>query len=326
MVNQMDAEKIKLDATKLANDTDSDILFYSGPIEKPFDDRLITACCEAKRRTNVLFILCTYGGDPDAGYRIARVLQKKYEKFTILIDGTCKSAGTLITVGANEVVMSDHAEIGPLDIQLGKKDELWETDSGLTVLSAIEALEKKSFDLFETCFLNLKTRSNGQITLKTATEMASKLAIGTISPIVAQIDPMHVGEVSRAMNIGLEYGKRLSSISKSTESASLLKLANAYPSHGFVIDIEEAKELFRDVREPTSQESDLLKELGFITRIPRSDPTLFYLSEEVKEAANEGDQQGNDSQGGIGDGGTIPSADEAPKTATVSKISGGTKT
>lgn len=294
----MDIEKITEIATSLADENDADILLYNGSIGRPYDAKVIDECRNAKRRRNVVLILCSYGGDPSAGYRIARCLQQKYTKFTVLIDGACKSAGTLMTVGAHEIVMSDHGEMGPLDIQIGKKDELWETDSGLTVLSAIEALEKKSFDLFESCFLNLKSRSGGRITLKTATEMASKLAIGTVSPIVAQIDPMHVGEVSRAMNIGLEYGSRLAKTSKNTFDNTLQKLANSYPSHGFVIDREEAKELFENVRTPTDKEYELLNLLAHVSKIPNQEQTYFiYLSDQLEEKSNEGNNKGNDPEG-----------------------------
>jgi ClpP class serine protease len=108
-------------ATKLADATDSDVLLYSGDIERPYDDKLLDLCMERRRRKNVLLLLCTSGGNPDAAYRMARGLQDNYEKFTLLIGGRCKSAGTLIDIGAHELVMADHAELGPLDVQLGKE-------------------------------------------------------------------------------------------------------------------------------------------------------------------------------------------------------------
>jgi len=302
-------------ATEIANEHDSDIYFYAGAIGRPFDDKVIDEVRGVKRRTNVILILCTFGGDPSAGYRIARCLQQKYEKFSILIAGTCKSAGTLVTVGAHEIVMSDLGEMGPLDVQVDKKDELWEADSGLTVLSAIKALEEKSFDLFEACFLNLKRRSGGQITLKTATEVASKLAIGTVAPIIAQIDPMYVGEASRAMNIGLDYGSRLSEISKNAYDDTLQKLANSYPSHAFVIDREEAKELFLKVREPSEKESLLLDSLGSDARYPSQEPMFGYLSSSLEEVAHEGNEGENSERRETSNGNSTP-ASEDPESGT----------
>ncbi|MHB8327841.1 MAG: SDH family Clp fold serine proteinase [bacterium] len=314
-------EKVKSVATALANEQDADILIYNGAIEKPFDEKVIDECCNAKRRKNVILILCTYGGDPSVGYRIARCLQQKYENFIIWIDGPCKSAGTLLAVGAHEIVISDHGELGPLDVQIRKKDELWETDSGLTILSAIKALEEKSFDLFESCFLNLKSRSGGRITLKTATDLASKLAIGTMTPIIAQIDPIHVGEVSRAMNIGLEYGKRLSKFSKNSNEDTLQQLTNAYPSHEFVIDREEAKTMFNKVREPAPQENKLIELLGYnVTRKPQQEPVFVYISEPFKEMQNENHNEGNDKKGSENSGSAIPESGQAITKKTSSQV------
>ena len=194
--------------------------------------------------------------------------------------------------------MSDHGEMGPLDVQVGKKDEIWETDSGLTVLSALKTLEERAFDLFETGFLNLKMRSQGRITTKTATELAATLAIGAISPIVAQIDPMHVGEVSRAMKIGLDYGTRLAGHSKNPNARTLDTLTNEYPSHGFVIDREEAQSLFNKVREPNESEIELIELFGYNAREPNLEsPLIAYVSEPCGESTNESNNEENPGAG-----------------------------
>jgi hypothetical protein len=72
--------------------------------------KMIRTCHEAKRRPNLILLLVTEGGDPDAAYRISR-----YEKFSCLVSGYCKSAGTLLLLGANQLIFSEHGEIGPLE-------------------------------------------------------------------------------------------------------------------------------------------------------------------------------------------------------------------
>lgn len=63
-------------------------------------------------------------GDPNAGYRIGRALQHNYDDVTLLVVGPCKSAGTLIAIAANKLVIGDMGELGPLDIQLKKMMKL----------------------------------------------------------------------------------------------------------------------------------------------------------------------------------------------------------
>ena len=89
-------------------------------------------------------ILFTEGGDADAAYKISRLLQQWYGQFTCFLPGYCKSAGTIVLMGANEIVINDDGEMGPVDIQMAKKDELAEYQSGLTVLTALTALHDKA--------------------------------------------------------------------------------------------------------------------------------------------------------------------------------------
>ncbi|MGB8097085.1 MAG: hypothetical protein WCF17_08015, partial [Terracidiphilus sp.] len=168
-----------------------------------------------------MLILVTEGGDPDAAYRIARCFQSCYEKFTCVVSGYCKSAGTLITTGANELVVTDAGELGPLDIQMSKKDELWESQSGLTVMAALDALKEKAFSTFEHSFLEIKKRSLNTVTFKTAAEIAVKLSAGLFDPIFQQVDPMHVGEASRAQAIAKHYSMRLAYYGKNISDSSL---------------------------------------------------------------------------------------------------------
>ncbi|MGS0536682.1 hypothetical protein [Pseudoalteromonas sp. SaAl2] len=63
----------------------------------------------------------TFGGDPHAGYKMARLLQYEYKHLTVAIPEMCKSAGTLIAIAANEIIYGPLGELGPLDIQTRKK-------------------------------------------------------------------------------------------------------------------------------------------------------------------------------------------------------------
>lgn len=209
MAPDADVVELKRVANLIADETDSDVLFFNGKIEKPFDCKVLKLCRERNRRQNILLVLVTNGGKADEAYRIARLLQEFYSKFRLYVPGMCKSAGTLMALGANEIIMSELAELGPVDVQMQKTDELWETSSGLTDMTALSTLQSKSFSMFEEYFLELKHRSGGRITLKTAMDIATQLTTGLYGQIFSQIEPTRLGEISRAMNIAMEYGKRL---------------------------------------------------------------------------------------------------------------------
>ena len=105
-------------ADRIADELNADILFFSGEITPRSWLDLVNVCRPRKRRPNVFLILVTPGGDPDAAFKIGRLLQSKYAKISVFITGWCKSAGTLVTLAAQELFMSDYGELGPLDIAL----------------------------------------------------------------------------------------------------------------------------------------------------------------------------------------------------------------
>jgi hypothetical protein len=228
------------------------------------------------------------GGDLDIAYRIARYLQEKYRKFTVYVDTYCKSAGTLITLGADEIIMSDRAELGPLDVQIMKPDELGERDSGLDLIQALSRLKEVSYEMFEEFFLTLWMKGGGQISTKSALEIATGATSGLLSPIYQKIEPMTLGQFSRAMEIAEAYGNRLNTRDNLKPDA-LHQLIYTYPSHSFVIDRSEAAQsLFKSVRKPDEVEEQVALELRQM-RQANDEKNIFisHVTQDCLENKNE---------------------------------------
>ena len=282
-----------------------DVLLFNGLIVRGIDHRFIQACRERRRRKGVLLVLVTSGGDAHAAYRMGRALQMLYDDVTIFVPGWCKSAGTLLAVAANKLIVGDLGELGPIDVQSPKSDDLWESSSGLTEDAAIETLEKSAWKMLEHFITEIKGISGGQITFKTAADAAAPMVAGALSPIFAQIDPLKIGENSRAMKIASGYGIRLGMHSGNLQSAeSMENLVSGYPSHGFVIDREEASALFVNVSTPDKDMEhlcELLEERAYFSVDDRS-PQMRYLNPEMvsrrgakrpkKGKASEADKRG----------------------------------
>lgn len=304
---------IKTEINDLADTLDADILAYFGSIIDR-DDYIIDLCRNMKKRKNILLLLATRGGDPNAGYRIARCLQEAYNTikstevydpqqqntnpgmFSVFVDGLCKSAGTLICLGADKLIMSGNAQLGPIDTQLIKRDEVGERESGLTPIQAVRFLETQSVIMFKRHFLQLRFSSDLAFSTKMSAEVAAELTVRSLAPIYSQIDPIRLAEVDRAVRIAREYGIRLDN--KNLKEDAIDTLLGAYPSHAFVIDRKEAKKLFHNVDEPCKE----LRELGDICRVLASsridgqnEPFVHFLSDqktqnsESNQAAEEND-------------------------------------
>ncbi len=180
------------------------------------------------------------------------MLQKRYAKVSVFINGWCKSSGTLICLGANELIMDDLGQLGPLDIQILNREEFGERLSGLNPIEALKSISSQSLELLKQQFLNV--RFGGGLSTKQALEVATNLTGQLMSPITAQLDIMKYGEYTRSMRIAVEYGQRLAKSCRGNnlKPDAINLLTTGYPSHGFVIDYEEAREtLFNEVSEPS---------------------------------------------------------------------------
>jgi len=236
----------------------TDVITYAGEVTSAGYEAVCQAL-EKKRSDHALIVLSTPGGDPHAGFRIARAIQHTYEKFYALVPRYCKSAGTLIVVGASKLYLDDMSELGPLDIQVKKSDELVGRNSGLDIIQAVNYLQNQAMHAFSQYLVNLT--KNAGLSTKVASEISSKLTLGLFEPIAAQIDPMRLAEMQRAMEIAFEYGRRLAEKSGNLRANGLQDLVSAYPSHGFVIDRKEAKNIFIEVHRPSKMLANLSKTL-----------------------------------------------------------------
>ena len=291
-------------AQRISEAEDSDIIVWNGPIYEEGFGKLVKEAPYAYN--NVIFILVTYGGDANVAYRIARLLQESYQRVTVFVPSICASAGTLVTLGAHKLVLSDFAELGPLDVQVYKRDEIGERRSGLLLRSALTSLGQECNQLFGSLLYALKSNTGGLVRFKLASELAQKIVVGVMSPIYEQLNPEALGQDYQDMNIAYEYGIRLSRISSITDKEGVYRLVHKYPSHDFVIDKREASEIFKAIDNPTDDMYDLTDALGQLAFRPNArQVTVRAFREESDNSEERDDDDATNSQGEesfVGDG------------------------
>lgn len=293
---------------------EADIFFYSGDIDIDCDLAFSELIRQKKSKKNALLVLQTRGGSGDAAYRIAKSLQRYYQngEFILYVNLKCKSAGTLIALGANKIIMPDSAELGPLDVQMAKPDEVGERISGLTPVQALSSLQDEAFKTFETIFLKLRQRSRFQITARLAANISARITTGLFKEIYAQVDPARMAEYTRGLQVAKQYGRRLMpddpSIEFEEREETLRRLINEYPDHSFFINREEAHELFGCVRSPTSEEEHFVSQFDIVAQIlkKKSGANAYYayipttekaLSKELFGSPGEDKHEHHDNKG-----------------------------
>lgn len=175
---------------------------------------------------NVDLLLHTRGGDVDAAEKVMALVQATVGggQLRVIIPDFAKSAGTLMALGADTLIMSDSSELGTIDPQIwsddGRGNEI--CHSVLSYLDAFkihsEALAKNSED-------------------SVARLMLSKLDPTTLRNFQAIRD--------RARNFAEDQLKRKGR--NFSQIASALLDTTRWPSHGQMIKWQDAKELGLEV-------------------------------------------------------------------------------
>jgi hypothetical protein len=293
---------------------DSDVFLFNSELLGTRDFEMINLIASAKVRSRAVLILVTNGGDPDCAYRIARYFQENYDSLTVLIAGRCKSAGTLIALGATELAFMPYGELGPLDIQMTKVDKFDHAQSGLTIQDALNTLESRATQSFFDMVKGYMEANQGLLSFPSAAKAASEFVTQLYAPILGRIDPEEVGARSRAMKIADDYGQRLALKWQNVRPGAVTRLAETYSSHSFVIDRDEAAELFVRVREASLEERQLVEALAVFGRfqLPRDQKAFLALHDLQPQEQPDADHE---NEGGSHNGGNPEAAVAAAEPA-----------
>lgn len=284
---------------------DMAVQFSPSPVS-PYRDFDTTV---APRHSNAILVAWTFGGILEVPFNVAKRLIRAYGGYTLYVHGICKSAGALLAIGASEIVMSDTGELGPLDVQVMRKDELGERMSGLDTRYGLMTLASEGDALVSQFLNNLRNRG---INTERSLGAAADLAVGMLSPVYGKIDLTRLGENTRQNRVAIEYGRRLSSHHENLEPNCISKLTDLYPEHGFIIDRDEAAKLFCKVREPNTEELALLDAFTPLVNAVSSmeNGSLFFESaRQIFSPQDESDEQNErvqDNQSPEGGSGAIP--------------------
>ena len=305
------------------DDCPVDVFMYLGQVMPPSDAdlyRRIRSRPKGAQARRAELYLSTVGGIAGVGYRVMRALQHAYDnRVTVVLFDACKSAGTLMVLGADRVVMLGEAELGPLDVQIREQDEVHNRRSGLAPQVAFKALAPMAWESFQT-FFNKLVDVDINMSTGTASSTATELTIGLFSPVYAQIDPLRIADYSRMNTEGRDYGVRLIANSRNATMASIQQLLFGYPSHGFVIDRKEACYIFNSVFRANDRQRAIIAEIRTMDWSPyRAEPIIEMRPASDGPHANPSSDPDAD---GSSEESTDDSGDEAVPDGGVSGVRG----
>lgn len=255
-----DGEKVKEALIEeISKKYKSDIFLYNGDINSEGLE-IFLDITKQRVKENVILILNTYGGNPDFAYVMSTIMQR-YEKFFLLVVGICKSAGTLIAVASDEIIMGELGEFGPLDVQVLEENNPTFT-STLNTIGAISLVTETAIDTYINTIRRLEQE---QLITTTTLKAAEKLACTSLNSLLSQIPPTHLAEIDRISRLCRDYGERLiqkdeiKNVKRGNINKEKLEdLITGYRDHAFVINRKESKSIFENVRNISKKEEELV--------------------------------------------------------------------
>ncbi len=192
-------------------------------------------------------ILQTPGGDIDAAFAYSKLLRKSASEINIIVPLYAKSAGTLMCLIGDKILMTELSELGPLDTQIRENNQ-GDTPEYNSALNGFKALEQVQQHTIETLDITTKLIfARSGLKISEAIHLASEFAGHTSGTLYSQLNPIKIGEYARALEIGETYGKilliRYANWNEQKADRLVKTLVYQYPSHGFVIDCEELQNL-----------------------------------------------------------------------------------
>lgn len=187
------------------------------------------------------------GGDISVPWRIASMVREFCEEFNVLVPYKAQSAATLLSLGADNIIMGKKAELGPIDPTLVKAT----IGEGALPQQEISVEDVNSF----LSFVKERANINDQVALSQVLEN-----------LVKQVGPLTLGNVNRQnSHIRLVARKLLTSrkekIDEEKINTIIETLTEKIYSHGHAIGRKEAKDIGLPIISPDENTEDLLWQL-----------------------------------------------------------------
>jgi hypothetical protein len=202
------------------------------------------------RESRLAVLIHSGGGIGEAAYQLATLFRRRSHGFTAIVPRWAKSAATLLTLGAESIILGEDGELGPLDAQTLDYDDEEGRVSALDAVQAVEALEQSAIDTAMNMleYLHERTRKRFNTLMPSALHFAAEIT----KPLFENIDPLRYSRQSRILQEAQDYAERLlqPAFKKNDASAIARDLVRNYPTHGFVIDREEAARIGKKENQP----------------------------------------------------------------------------
>jgi len=142
----------------------TDINKQTGPISIDYADLLpFTDQLSNLKGTKLDLILETPGGSGEVAEDLVKAMRAKYEDVAVIVAGYAKSAGTIMAMAADEILMGPNSALGPIDAQIFYQGKRFSADALIEGMEKIKKEVEKSGNLNRAYIPILQQISPGEL-------------------------------------------------------------------------------------------------------------------------------------------------------------------
>ena len=195
----------------------------------------------------ISLFLYTRGGDTSAARNIVNLLRMYCDTLQVIVPHKAHSSGTIISLGANEIVMTKQATLGPIDPSLHTQLNPRTQDGTLFPVS-VESV--KGYLEFAKNELSITDDSAITSIYEKLTDFVHPLVLGEVYRSKAQIQMMAEELIKNQVN------------DEDKTKKIIAFLCSESGSHDYTINRREAKnELGLNIKKPSAEQYSLIKKL-----------------------------------------------------------------
>ena len=251
----MDREEI---FKKIENERGSRLITYITGDRKPFTTQIGDDVVPIINRhlenigiqKKISLFLFTRGGDMLAPLRIVKLIKSHTSKFEVIIPLFAQSAGTMIAIGANTIIMGKLGELSPVDPKTGHPFNPRNPDNPKQVLEV-------SVEDLNSYFMLAKEMAG----------VKEEQKLDVFKMLVDKIHPLSLGNIYRAFRMSKILTERLLCLhmDRDKDKDKIKKITNALTGdiciHGYPITRDEALDLGLNIEKSGIELEKLIYEL-----------------------------------------------------------------
>jgi hypothetical protein len=218
-----------------------------------------------KQDSDLDVMLHTGGGDIDAAEKIISIVRTRVGtgRLRVIVPDFAKSAGTLMTLGADKIVMSDTSELRPIDPQVTLND-----GHGNLIRHSVQSY----LDAYQAHTLALQVNPN---------DMAARIMLGKLEPATVKLFEAVRDRARTFAEDQLKQGMFRTGGGNFTQIASDLIDTKRWLTHGQMIGWQAASKIGLSVEylDPSSEEWQVYWQLYCLQRLAIKDREKLFESE-----------------------------------------------